>query len=294
MELKGRILKGVGGLYTVEKNDGEVISCRARGTLRYEGKKPLTGDFVTLTDDGEYCLYEIEKRRNSLIRPPLANIDVLFCVIACAKPAPVLTTLDKLISIAEYNGIESVIVITKSDIDKDRAEELRITYEKCGFTVFVTEPASELIDIRGYLTSRCKGKCCAFAGNSGVGKSTLLNALFPSLALETGGISRKIERGKHTTRAVELFNLDGMYIADTPGFSMLDFTRFDFFTKDELKYTFREFRPYLDKCRYTDCTHTREEECSINEAVRNGIIPKSRHDSFLSMWDDLKNKPDWK
>lgn len=300
LETKGRILKGVGGLYTVLLTDGETVNCRARGALRHEGEKPLTGDYVTLTHDGEYSIYEIIDRRNSLIRPPLANLDVLFTVVAAAKPAPVITTLDKLISIGEHNAIEPVVIITKADIDPENSANLAETYKRCGFDAFVTENGTAPADLTKYLEEKCDGCTCAFAGNSGVGKSTLINSLFPDLQLETGGISRKIERGKHTTRVVELYGVKcgeaELFIADTPGFSMLDFTRFDFFTKDELKFTFREFAPYLDKCRYADCTHTREgaAECSVAQAVKDGIIPQSRHESFLSMWDDLKDKPDWK
>ena len=293
METVGRILKGVGGLYNILLEDGKIIQCRARGALRHTGEKPLVGDFVSLTNENGYCIYSIVNRRNFLIRPPIANIDYLFCVIASKKPMPIIETLDKLISISEYNNIEPVIVITKSDLDAENARKLKIPYEKCGFHAFVTEPDCDYSEIFGFIKTECRGRVCAFAGNSGVGKSTLINALFPSLSLNTGVLSQKIERGRHTTRAVELFKIDNTFIADTPGFSMLDFTKFDFFTKDELKFTFREFRPYLNKCRYADCTHTREIECAVNEAIRQGIIPKSRHDSFLAMWEDLKNKPDW-
>lgn len=298
MNESGRILKGIGGLYTVILDSGETIQCRARGSLRHEGEKPIVGDYVTLTNDIEYSIYEVINRKNSLIRPPLANLDVLFTVVSSAKPSPVIATLDKLISIAEYNNIEPVVVITKSDIDRQNAEKIFSIYKKCGFNTFICGRGNSNNDLTDFISKKCKNLTCAFAGNSGVGKSTLINSIFSNLELTTGGISKKIERGKHTTRAVELYAVSclstPLYIADTPGFSMLDFTRFDFFSKDELKYTFREFAPFLNKCRYSDCTHTREEECIIAQAVRDGIIPKSRHDSFLLMWDDLKNKPEWK
>jgi len=296
----GRITALSGGLYTVDTEDGS-ISCRAKGGFRHEGEKPLVGDKVTLRgDSGEYAIDSIEERKNAFIRPPIANLDRLFAVAAAVSPDPVLLTLDKLISIAEHASVEPVLVVTKNDLDADAAERLADIYRTGGFDVFVCPDGGGTDLLKEYISEKCRGETVAFAGNSGVGKSTLLNSLFPSLALETGTVS-KINRGRHTTRHVELYPLsrltgDGSaegYVADTPGFSMLDFVRFDFYKKEDLPYAFREFVPYLGKCRYTKCTHTVEEGCAVLSAVADGKIAPSRHESFRSVYADLKDKKDW-
>ena len=304
MELTGKLLKGLDGLYTV-KAGNDLLTCKCGGAVRHRGEKPLIGDDVTVTGEGsDYLITEILPRRNSLIRPPLANVDTLFLVLAVTKPEPSLITSDKLISIAEYNHIEPAVIITKNDLDEIKAAELASVYRKSGFDVFVTSsvrPDAENGSLREFILSKMKDKTSAFAGASGVGKSTLLNALFPSLSLASGEISRKIERGKHTTRHVELFPLAEVtgepalsgYLADTPGFGMLDLIRFDFFPLEELPLTFREFVPLLTECRYTKCTHTKEEGCAILQAVREGRIAPSRHESFLEMYTDLKTKKKW-
>ena len=300
-EPKGRIIRSTGGLYTVDTGDS-LIACRAKGAFRHDGKKPLAGDIVTLRGNkGEYAVSEIHERKNSLIRPPLANLDYLFVVVAAASPDPILLTVDKLISIAEFNSIEPVVIITKEDLDSDSANKIAEIYIKCGFTVFVTSPESGSGEVLDFIKQNCADSLIAFAGNSGVGKSTLMNALFPTLSLETGDISQKTERGKHTTRAVELYPLSDLlgiegacgYAADTPGFSMLDFVRFDFYRKEDLPGTFREFDRYIGQCKYTKCTHTVEDGCAILEALRSGEIPESRHESFRALYADLKDKKDW-
>lgn len=294
----------------------KTVVCRARGVLRHNGISPLTGDVVTLSYDESSFSYEngepipnedgrgiaiekIEERKNSLIRPPISNLDIIFAVVAAASPAPVPETLDKLIFIAEFNGVEPVIIINKSDLDAARAGELADIYTLAGFTVFVisAKDAETVNPLRDYINEELKDKTAAFAGASGVGKTTLINALFSDLGLETGEVSRKTERGRHTTRRVELFEIPTKggfgYIADTPGFTMLDFAEFDFFTKDDLPFTVREFRPYLGKCRYTKCTHTKEDGCAVLAALGRGEIAKSRHESFLSIYETLKTKPAW-
>ncbi|MBQ9112847.1 MAG: ribosome small subunit-dependent GTPase A [Clostridia bacterium] len=312
ISVKGKILKGVGGLYSVivlseGEYSGDVVRCRARGVFRHTGLTPLPGDFVMLSydnsrerdEDGKFVIDEIVDRRNSLIRPPLANLDYLFVTMAAAAPAPILPTVDKLISIAEHNKIEPVIVITKRELNEERADELLNIYRASGFTCFalsaVENVAIEPID--NFIKQSLPHKTAAFAGASGIGKSTLLNRLFPELELTTSEISRKIERGRHTTREVNLFPLsstpDCGYIADTPGFSMLDFKRFDFFEKEDLVDTMREFAPYIGECRYTKCSHTKEEGCAIIRAVRNGDIPKSRHESYVELYDILKTRKKW-
>jgi len=299
---KGIIIKGLGGLYDIKLGDGSIISCKAKGSFRHDGIIPYVGDSVTVRFDGKGAVIEdISERKNFLIRPPVANIDILFTVIAAAKPSPMLPITDKLISIAEFNKIEPVIIVTKSDLDENTANYISDIYIKCGFTVFVSSIESDKAELGEFVKTYANGKISAFAGASGVGKSTVMNALFPKLALETGNISKKTERGKHTTRHVELFDLsyltdDGSvsgYIADTPGFSLIDFTRFDFYKKDDLVYTFREFEEHIGKCKYTKCSHTKEDGCSIIRAVKDGIIPAERHTSYIEIYDALKDKHDW-
>ena len=318
-EEKGKLIRGVGGLYEIALDAGETplsgqcVKARAKGNFRHAGLTPLVGDLVRVAfdeaslgrdeqgnlcpgaDGGGIVIEEILPRKNALIRPPMANLDLLFITFAAAHPAPALDTVDKLISIAEYNGIESVVVIGKQDVDPDYAAELQKLYTVAGFSAFsLSAGQGDGVDaLRDFLKENLAGKTAAFAGASGVGKSTLLNALFPSLSLQTGEISARIERGKHTTRRVELYAMEGGYIADTPGFSMLDFVRFDFFGRDDVAGTMREFDPYIGECRYKKCTHTREEGCAILEAVREGRIAKSRHESFVAMFDALKNKREW-
>ncbi|MBR4881638.1 MAG: ribosome small subunit-dependent GTPase A [Clostridia bacterium] len=295
--MEGIIVKGLGGLYDILCGD-ETVQCRARGVFRHENITPYVGDRVVIEDD---CIVDIVDRRNTLIRPPMANLDILFIVASAKKPMPVTATLDKMISIADHKGIEPVVIITKNDLDPEKANELREVYSSIGVDVFVTDPTSDKAELLEFFKNKCRGKISAFSGASGVGKSTLLNALFPALGLATGDVSRKIQRGKHTTRHVELYPLNDLFgeegydgfIADTPGFSMLDPTIYDDYTVDELPYTFREFRPYLGECKYTKCTHTKEEGCAVLEAVKEGKIPQSRHESFLELHGILKNIHSW-
>jgi ribosome biogenesis GTPase len=311
--LKGKILKGVGGLYTVRllHEDGSIenISCRARGVFRHQHIELLAGDNVTVIPDehsnsaskdgGAYVIDEIGERKNSLIRPPLANLDYLFVTMAAASPVPILTTIDKLIAIAEHNEIEPVIVITKRELNEKYADVLENIYRSCGFEVFSLSAAKDenVSPIESFIKEALSGKTAAFAGASGIGKSTLMNRLFPELSLSTFEISKKIQRGRHTTRQVELFPLsdtaDCGYLADTPGFSMLDFERFDFFDKEDLPSAMREFNSFIGECRYTKCSHTKEDGCAILEAVKNGKIPKSRHESYLDIYETLKKKKKW-
>lgn len=307
-EKNGRVVKGLGGLFEVRIEDSGSVSrlaCRAKGILKRDEEKVLIGDLVKVEIDDELpdgiVISEVLPRKNSLIRPPLANLDLLFIVFSVAKPMPVLETIDKLISIAEHNGIEPVAVITKSDIAD--AREIADIYRAVGIDVFITssDGGEGVAELSEYISKKVSGgKCAAFAGASGVGKSTLMNALFPNLSLATSEISRKIERGRHTTRHVEIFDIEAVegtgFLADTPGFSLIDFARFDFFTLEELLPTFREFLPYLGKCRYADCAHVgeRAEECAVAAAAEEGIIPKSRLESYRSIWSVLKNKNQYK
>jgi len=306
-EKYGKIVKGVGGLYEtrVVGDGGEAyrIVCRAKGSLHRDEEKLLVGDNVKITVDTEtpdgISISECMPRKNALIRPPLANLDYIFIVLAAKKPAPVLETVDKLVAIAEHNEIEPVIVISKSDLSPELASEYERIYKLAGLRVFVASSFEKrgVAELKEYIRTSVKdGKTAAFAGASGVGKSTLMNALFDGLSLATADISRKIERGRHTTRHVEIFDIEKGkntgFLADTPGFSMLDFSRFDFFSLDELEASFREFRAYRGKCRYSDCAHfgEGEEECALMCAVKHGEIAESRFDSYRSIYKTLKSK----
>lgn len=309
-ENKGIIIKGVGGLYGVRlspaSSDGATVFCRARGVFRHEKITPLPGDTVLIspadtTDSEEYVIDDICERENFLIRPALANLTHLFAVIPAANPAPDIYSADKLISAAEDRGIEPVIVITKRDADTENAEALKKIYEVGGFSVFVTDSeGSGDGELYSYICKEAEKSffLAAFAGVSGAGKSTLMTRLFPDLQLKTGEVSRKIQRGRHTTRHAELYPMtfgDSIfYIADTPGFSMIDFTRFNFVEEENLPYSFREFAPLMGQCRYTKCTHTKEEGCAVLMKVASGEISESRHRSYTAMLEEIKKNPPWK
>lgn len=305
-EKYGKIVKGLGGLYEVRTaEDGKAarLVCRAKGSLHRDEEKLFIGDEVTVTVDEDtpdgVVISAVKERKNSLIRPPVSNLDYLFIVFAAKKPSPVLETVDKLISIAIHNRIEPVVIITKSDLSVDGSAEYLEIYKGLGIPAFVTSSLSgEGVDeVKKYVSDNIKdGRSAAFAGASGVGKSTLMNALFPHLALATSEISKKIERGRHTTRHVEIFDIEDRintgYLADTPGFSLIDFARFDFFSLEELEETFPEIYAYKGKCRYADCSHVGESasECAVMAAVNEGKIPASRLESYRSIYRVLKSK----
>ena len=309
-EKYGKVVKGLGGLYEVRIDEGGEISrlaCRAKGVLKRDEAKVLIGDNVTVTIDDStpdgIVISEISERKNSLIRPPLANLDYIFIVFAAAKPSPVIETVDKLIAIAVHNSITPIVVVTKSDLQSDAAEEYAAIYRLAGIETFVTssQAGEGIEEISTYINNNVvSGKTAAFAGASGVGKSTLMNALFPNLTLATAEISHKIERGRHTTRHVEIFDINGSadtgFLADTPGFSLIDFARFDFFSLEELLPTFPELVPYVGKCRYADCAHVGEgaEECAVARAAAEGKIAPTRLESYRSIYKVLKEKNNYK
>lgn len=321
---RGLVLACVGGLYRClldgESTDtaplgGKEVFCVARGVLRHREEKPMVGDRVEISytdrsfsvdekgdavpaENGtDIALVSVIDRRNALIRPPLANIDHMLVFLSAKAPVTLPSLADKLIAICEHNKIEPLIVISKSDLDDKMAGKLQRTYIGAGFQAFLISSMSGegIEELRAEIAERMKGgRIAAFSGVSGAGKSTLINKLCPELSLDTFSVSRKTERGRHTTRAVTLYPFLGGYLADTPGFSLLDFERFDFFDKEDLPYTFREFEECFGKCRYADCTHTKEEGCAVLEAVREGRIAKSRHESYLELYNILKMKPSWK
>ncbi|MBO4422335.1 MAG: ribosome small subunit-dependent GTPase A [Clostridia bacterium] len=297
-----RIISCVGGKYTVVYDDGgreaAIENITAKGAFRHEKIKPLPGDIVDLHYDGSvYTVNRVYDRKNSLIRPALANLDILYIVISCRSPDPVPVLADKITVLCEKNSIRPVIVVTKSELDPDEAKRIKSVYDKCGYDCFSVSCAENagLDGLRDYIAGN-KGTVSAFCGASGVGKSTLLNDLFPELDLscETGEISEKIRRGRNTTRTVRLYRIfPSTYLADTPGFSLLDFEKFTLCSKEELPYMFAEFAPYLCKCKYTKCSHTKEDGCLIIDAVKKGMIPRQRFDSYLCLYDAVKNIKDW-
>lgn len=292
VQIKGRITKSLGGFYYLKTEEGEELECRARGAFRNKNIKPCVGDwaYAEVTGEGTGYVQEILPRSNSLVRPPLANLDQLVLVVSISDPAPNPLVLDKLIAIAEYQKIQPAIVISKADL-KDPTPFAEI-YRKAGFPVAVVCSLNgEGID---QVKELLKGKFSAFCGNSGAGKSSLLNALDPRFAIDTGDISQKLGRGRHTTRHVEIYELEeGALVADTPGFSAVDLEKFQVILKEELQHCFREFEPYIKDCRFTGCSHTKEKGCAVLEAVREGIIAASRHESYLALYEQAKQIKVW-
>lgn len=284
--MRGIIIKSIGGLYFAESSDG-IYECKARGIFRKRGISPAVGDNVEFENG---VINEIFDRKNSLIRPPLANLDHLVFVVSVSQPSPNLLLLDKFIAVAEYQKIEPIIAVTKIDIES--CKEIVDIYKRAGITVLTIDysrddPAEE---IRNLL----KDKISAFTGNSGAGKSTLLNAINSEFNIPTGEISRKLGRGKHTTRHAELYKLPwGGYIADTPGFSTFETDKYNIIKKEELSGCFREFGEFENECRFRDCSHTKEKDCRIIKAIEEGVIVKSRHESYCAMYEEAKKIREW-
>ncbi|MBR6101512.1 MAG: ribosome small subunit-dependent GTPase A [Ruminococcus sp.] len=289
--MQGLITKSIGGLYTVEASEG-IYECKARGVFRKRNISPVCGDRVefSLETDGTGVIDSIGERSSLLIRPPLANLDLLVFVSSTCEPRPNMLLLDKFIAIAEYKRIKPVVVFTK--IDKEDPAEFIEIYDKAGITALsvdnTTGRGSE--EVKALIT----GKLSAFTGNTGVGKSSLMKHIFPDRDFETGEISRKLGRGRHTTRHIELFKLEGGgYVADTPGFSSFDTNRYDIIFKDELAACFIEFAKYEGKCRFADCRHIAEKGCVVIEAVSNGEIAPSRHESYVKMYEEASLIKEW-
>lgn len=287
---EGIILKGIGGFYYVETDEG-VFECKAKGKFRSKKISPVAGDRVSVTviNDKDNTIDEIFDRKNCLKRPPVANIDKLIIVVSSVRPKPNTLIIDKMTVLAEKNNIEPVIVITKTDLHFD--EELVNIYRSAGYRVytFSTCDRSELDSIKNEL----KGCISAFTGNSGVGKSTLINALNGELNLETGEISDKLGRGRHTTRQAEIFHVAEGLVIDTAGFSSIDFTADNLIFADELQHLFREFGEVIGECRFTGCNHLGDKGCRVCELVENGTISKSRYESYISMFNETKDYKKW-
>lgn len=289
--VNGTIIKGIGGFYYVEAAN-EVYECKARGVFRKEKLTPLAGDKVSITvnDNAENTIDEVFPRKNFLVRPPVVNIDNLIIVVSTVEPKPSTLVIDKLIAVAEHKKIEPIIVITKSDLSS--ADELYKIYTNAGFnTVIVSnENKTGIEDVKVLL----KDKISALTGNSGVGKTSLLNNLDSSLLLQTAQISKKLGRGRHTTRQAELYKVCGGYVVDTAGFSSFEIDKSDLILKDELPFCFREFGDYIDLCKFSStCTHTFDKGCAVVEAVKNGEIGQSRHNSYIQMYNEVKDIKKW-
>jgi ribosome biogenesis GTPase len=289
--IDGRILKALSGFWYVDTREG-LLECRARGVLRLRGVTPLVGDMALVQPlgGGRGNLVDLLPRKNAFVRPACANLDALVILASAAKPVTDPFLLDRMIAIAELKDCEPVLCFHKCDLM--RADELVRTYRAAGFTVVETSSATgEGISL---LREVLRGKLCAFTGNSGVGKSSLLNALRRDLDLATGEISRKLGRGRHTTRHVELFSLgDGILAADTPGFAAFETEDVTLELKKRLPELFREFRPYLGSCRYSDCSHVRDAGCAVTEALEAGKIARSRHESYVRMHEELRKVEEW-
>lgn len=283
MKAEGIIVKALSGFYYVQTPEG-LVECRARGRFRLDGSSPLVGDRVVCSLDaaGKGRIDSVHERKNWFVRPAAANLDALVFVAANVNPVTDPFLIDRVSVIAEEAGCELLLCINKTDLDM--GENLYRIFRGAGFeTVQTSAETGEGIE---ELRAKLRGKVSAFTGNSGVGKSSLLNRLVPSLNIPTGEVSEKLGRGKHTTRHVEIYSLgEDTYIADTPGFASLDLTMTNTIRKEELQYDFRDFAPYLGRCRFHDCAHLKEPNCAVTAAVRAGAIAESRYRSYVRLYD---------
>ena len=286
----GRIIRSLSGFYDVQTNSG-VTTCRGRGILRRQGESPLTGDMVEITvENGKGMVEKVLPRTNRFIRPAVANVDALVIFAANVNPVTEPFLIDRVAVIAGDQNVPVYICVNKCDLDP--AVDLVRIYENAGFSVIrASAETGEGVD---RLRELIRGKLTAFAGNTGVGKSSMLNALCPDLQLATGEVSEKLGRGRHTTRHVQLYCLDeDTYVADTPGFSSFDTEQMDVLLKENLQYAFPDFAPHLGQCRYHDCSHRAEPDCRIREAVGTGKIEKTRYDSYLRLYEKSEQVRQW-
>lgn len=289
--MTGILIKAISGFYYV-KCGNALYECKARGNFRKTGISPIVGDSVEfdLNDATHGVIKSVNPRKNLLSRPLVANIDKLFIVSAYATPRPDTFMIDRLTAQAIYNNIEPLIVFNKSDMGA--FDELYDIYEKSGFKTFVVSAKNNigLDDLRREMCN-C---VCAFSGNSGVGKSSILNALFPDLNLKTGEVSEKLGRGRHTTRHTELFSADdNIFVVDTPGFSSVEISNNQYNFKMSLAQCFSDFKNYTNCCKFTSCTHINEKGCAVIAAVNDGKIQKTRHNSYVALMNELKDVSSW-
>ena len=288
---KGRIEKALSGFYYVNIGT-EVLQCRARGKFRREGLSPLVGDWVQVRElgNGEGFVEQIETRRNIFSRPSAANIDQLVIIASGAIPVTDPYLIDRISAIAELKGCRVLLCLNKCDLNS--ADDLYDIYSGSAIDVLrVSAKTGEGIE---ELREKLNGKLNAFTGNSGVGKSSILNALDERLTIPVGEVSKALGRGRHTTRHVEMFPLcEDTYVIDTPGFSSFDTEELNLELKAHLPETFPEFRPYMDSCRFVGCRHIKEKGCRVLQAVKEGDIPRSRHESYVRLYDEVKDLKEW-
>ena len=289
--MQGKIVKGIAGFYYVHVVESGVYECKAKGVFRKDGQKPLVGDNVEIDvleeEEKTGNIIKILPRKNELIRPAVANVDQALVVFAVTKPKPHFNLLDRFLIMMESKKVPVILCFNKKDIaGNPQIQELREIYKNCGYPIIFASARKEenISEIKAFL----EGKTTVIAGPSGVGKSSIINLLQNDIRMETGEVSRKIDRGKHTTRHSELITInENSYIMDTPGFSSLYVNEFD---KEELKYYFTEFAPYEGHCRYNGCVHVHEPGCAVKEALEKGKIHKVRYDNYLDMYDELQRK----
>lgn len=289
--VSGIIIKALSGFYYVKTENG-ILECKARGRFRLDGTSPLVGDRVqcSLDANGKGRIDRVEDRKNWFVRPAVANIDALVFMAANTNPVTDPFLIDRVSVIAAEAGCELVICINKVDID--RGEQLYRIYSQAGFPVIRTSAATG--EGVGELLEVLRGKVCAFTGNSGVGKSSILNVLLPGVHIETGEVSEKLGRGRHTTRHVELYELEeDTYIADTPGFASFDIEMMQTIDKEQLQYDFIEFAPYLGSCRFNDCAHLKEPGCAVTAALAEGKIGESRYSAYARLYELTAQHKPW-
>ena len=285
----GRIIKSLSGFYDV-RTENKVITCRARGHMRRSGMSPLVGDIVDISvEKGKGMVERIHPRINSFVRPAVANLELLVIFAANVNPVTEPFLIDRVCAIAGDQEVPVCICVNKCDMDP--AEDLAAIYRQAGYRVIQTsaETGLGIEELRAALS----GKFCAFTGNSGVGKSSILNALSPELRLPVGEVSEKLGRGRHTTRHVQLYDVGDALIADTPGFSSFDTDQMEVILKENLQYAFPEFGRYLGQCQFRDCSHRKEPGCAVTAALHSGEIGKSRYDSYLRLYEKAMQINEW-
>ncbi len=286
--MEGTIVKGIAGFYYV-LSEGKAYRCRARGRLKNQGVLPLVGDRVTMErrEDGDSVILELLPRKNSFIRPPIANVDSLVVVIAAAEPDPNLALLDRFLVMAEYRRIQAILCVNKTDLAEEGVcRALKDIYGSVYPPVFVCGLTGSGLE---ELKERVDGRRCAFAGPSGAGKSTLLSRLLPRESIETGAVSEKTKRGKHTTRHVEIFQAgEGTFLYDTPGFTSFEVLEAP---EEELARCYPEMLPLIDRCRYDNCRHLNEPGCAVREALEGGAVHSARYRSYAAQLEEIRQRP---
>lgn len=288
---QGRIVKALSGFYYVQTTEEEIVQCRARGKFRKDGQSPLVGDMVQFSRQGQSgTVEEILPRTNAFLRPAVANLDLLVVFASCVIPITEPFLIDRICAIAGNQNVPVVICINKCDLKT--GEDLEKIYRKAGYATVCT--SAETGEGVAELAKLLEGKMCAFTGNSGVGKSSILNRLDAKLNLQVAEVSEKLGRGRHTTRHVELYRLpNGAWVADTPGFSSFDTERMDLVLKENLQFAFLDFAPYVGKCQFNDCAHLAEPGCAIRKALDLGEIEPSRYESYTRLYEKAKEYKPW-